>query len=146
MSKVFLNYVLNAYKTNIGLSYYFYCHHLSLSLLLLIKINNRMHEYVKKKLIPKFILKDMEMYRRIYSYSATECHQTLPTNFRKSDRESNACNNSPNAQSNHAQPPNPFVIPKSIDHLGSKYLPNQINVNLTSNLQPSTNTLPDVSV
>ena len=114
--------------------------------LLLIKSNNRMHEYVKKKLIPKFILKDMEMYRRIYSYSATECHQTLPTNFRKSDRESNSCNDSTNAQSNHAQPPNPFVIPKSIDHLGSKYLPNQINVNLTSNLQPSKNTLPDVSV
>ena len=105
-----------------------------------------MYECVKKKLIPKFILKDMEMYRRIYSNPTTESHQTLPTNFRKIDTESNACNNFPNAQQNHVQPPNHFVIPKSIDHLGDKNLPNQINVNLTSNLQPSRNTLPDVSM
>ena len=105
-----------------------------------------MYECVKKKLIPKFILKDMEMYRRIYSYPTTESHPTLPTNFRKSDRESNACNNSTNAQSNQAQPPNLFVIPKSIDHAGGSNLPNQNNVNVTLNLQPCRNTLPDVSM
>ena len=116
-------------------------------ILILIKSNNRMYEYVKKKIIPEFILKDMEMWRGIYSNPTNESHQTLPTNFRTSNWESNACKNSPNPQSNQAvQPPNIFVIPQSVDHVGGRNFPNQINMNLTSNLQPSKNTLPDVSM
>ena len=115
-------------------------------ILILIKSNNRMYEYVKKKIIPEFILKDMEMWRGIYSNPTNESHQTLPTNFRTSNWESNACNNSPNPQLNQVQPPNIFVIPQSVDHVGGRNFPNQINMNLTSNLQPSKNTLPDVSM
>ena len=143
ISKAFVN--LDQYAISSLSSTFHSCIIILVIILLLIKSNNRMYEYVKKKLIPNFILKDMEMYRRIYSNPTTESHQTLPT-FRKSDRESNARNNSPNTQSNQVQPPIPFVIPKSIDHLGGRNLPNQSNVNLTSNLQPSRNTLPDVSI
>ena len=114
-------------------------------ILILIKSNNRMYEYVKKKVIPEFIQKDMEMYRRIYSNSTTTSHRNLPTNA-TSYRELNACNNFPNSQSNITQTPNPIVIPKSIDHVGGRNLPIQVNVNPTSNIQPSRNTLPDVSI
>ena len=111
-------------------------------ILILIKSNNRMYEYVKKKILPEFILKDLEMYQRIYSNSTTESNQTLPTYFRTS--ELNAHNNFP--QSNHVQAPNIFVIPESIDNVEGRNLPNQININLASNIQPSVSTLPDVSM
>ena len=114
-------------------------------ILILIKSNNRMYEYVKKKIIPEFIQKDMEMYRRINSIPTTTSHRNLPTNP-TSYRELNACNNFPNSQSNITQTPNPIVIPKSIDHVGGRNLPIQVNVNPTSNIQPSRNTLPDVSI
>ena len=115
-------------------------------ILLLIKSNSRMSEYVKKRIIPEFIRKDMEMWRRIYSNPTTESHETLPSNLRTSDSELNACNNSPNPQSNQVQQPNIFVISESVDHVGGRNLPNQINMNVTSYLQPSRNTLPDVSM
>ena len=114
-------------------------------ILILIKSNNRMYEYVKKKIIPEFIQKDMEMYRRINSNPTTTSHRNLPTNA-SSYRELNACNNFPNSQSNITQTPNPIVIPKSIDHVGGRNLPIQVNVNPTSNIQPSRDTLPDVSI
>ena len=107
-------------------------------ILILIKSNNRMYVYVKRKIIPEFILRDIEMYRHIYSNPTTESHQTLPMNFRTSDF--------PNTQSNNIQPLNPFVISKSIDQARGRNLPIQINVNLTSNIQPSRNALPDVSM
>ena len=104
-----------------------------------------MYGFVKKKIIPEFILKDMEMYRRINSNPTNKSHRTLPTTT-TSDRELNACNNFLHSQSNITQTPNPIVIPKSIDHVGGRNLPIQVNINLTSNKQPSRSTLPDVSI
>ena len=77
-------------------------------ILILIKSNNRMYEYVKKKIIPEFILKDMEMWRGIYSNPTNESHQTLPTNFRTSNWESNACKNSPKPQNPKTPKPHGF--------------------------------------
>ena len=81
----------------------------------------------------------MEMYRRIHTIPTTESHRTLPTNFRTSNRELNTQNDFSNAQSNHVQPPNPIVIPKSIDHVGGRNSPSQININPTSIVLHSTN-------
>ena len=84
------------------------------------------------------------MYQRIYSNFTTESNQTLPSYIRNS--ELNAHNNFPNIQSNHVQPPNIFVISESIDYVEDRNLPNQININLAINIQPSISTLPDVSM
>ena len=108
-------------------------------ILTLIKSNNRMYKYVMRKITPDFILKDMEMWRRIHSNPAPERHQI-------SVRELNAFNNFPNPQSNRVLPPNPIIIHKSIDQSGGRNSSIQINMNPTSNVLPSRNTLPDVSI
>ena len=136
-----LSWLMSIYHTNVIIF---------VIIFLLVKSNNRMYAYVKKKIIPEFIQKDLEMYRNIYSKPTPEHAPTLPcfSNTINNEMPLNTCNPA-QSQSNQGQTLNCTVAPKSIDHLSATNLPIEINVPSTSKALPyrtTNNSLPDVSV